>query len=99
MGKRTVKTKKTKKSEMSEEQKEAVIQKARQTVSALEKNLTIYENDLKRNEENLLKMFAVSTVEDALKKAEELSNELPAIQVERDGLIVKLKDYLTENNL
>lgn len=99
MAAKTRKTTKSPKGEMTEEQKEAVIQKARQTASALEKNLAIYENDMKRNEDNLKIQFGVDTVEEALMKVEELNQKLPGLQSERDSLVVQLQDYLMKHNL
>ena len=84
---------------MTEEQKEAVIEKSRKTVKALETNLAIYENDLKRNEESLKKLFSVDSVEEALAKVEELNGKLPTLQTERDSCVVKLQDYLSMHNL
>jgi len=93
------KTKKPKKGEMTEEQRQAIIDKGRQQCSALEKNLAIYENDLKRNSQTLLDTFAVDTIEEALAKVEELNSRLPGVQAERDQLVVEIQEYLTKHNL
>jgi len=99
MAAKTRKTEKSPKGEMTEEQKEAVIQKSRQTVSSLEKNLAIYENDLKRNGESLKNLYGVASVDEALAKVEEENQKLPALQAERDDLVVQLQDYLSKQNL
>jgi hypothetical protein len=78
---------------------EATIDKARQTVASLEKNLTIYESDLKRNAKTLCDTFKVDNVDDALLKAEEMNQKLPGLQSERDELIVEIQEYLATNNL
>lgn len=93
------KTAKTKKNKMTEEQIQAVINKGRQIISTLEKNSAIYENDLKRNEQTLKNTFGVDTVEEALKKVEELNAKLPELQSERDSIVVEIQEYLTSNNL
>jgi hypothetical protein len=90
---------KTKKIKPNKMNSEAIIDKARQVVSALEKNMTIYESDLKRNAETLCNSFGVNTVEEALEKVEEMNQKLPGLQSERDQVVVEIQEYLTRNNL
>ena len=94
---KTPKTKKSKK--LRDDEKAGIIDKAKRACAALEKNIAIYENDLKRSEEALKNQFGVDDVEMALEKVEELNSKLPELQEERDGLIVEIKEYLSKHNL
>lgn len=93
------KTRKIAKSEMKPSEREAIVEKSKQVVSSLEKNLTIYQSDLERNAQTLCDTFKVTTVEEALVKVEELNKKLPGLQAERDQLVVEIQEYLTKNNL
>lgn len=90
-----MKTTKTQKGAgLSEDQAEKIISDSRKIIANLERELAIQENDLSRSQANLYESFGITTFEEAMEKAEELSSQIPEIKKKRDKLLIEIQLYL-----
>jgi len=70
---------------------EAAVEDLRKTLNSLDTAITIYKNDMERALKSLQDKYGVSTIEEALAKADLINREMEKLETSKGTLLAKIK--------
>lgn len=81
---------KTRKNPVNPVNPEEMVNKLKRTISSLSTNLAIYDNDMKRELENLRTQYGINSIEEGIKRVEELDGILEVKNRELEEISQKI---------